>query len=160
MYGSFLSKSRKAEETKIITKITALFQIMPDNLSENDKQDLILQQNRLNEIYREKAEGAFVRSRWKWLEEGQQNTAYFFQLERSCNKSNSIQKLSINGVISDPQKIAMYCSTFYTSHYNEVAANTFLRYLTKTKSILNDQKDFRDNPITADEVVCHSPSKT
>lgn len=42
---SFLSKSKKIEETKVITRITALTQIMSENLSENDTQDLILQQN-------------------------------------------------------------------------------------------------------------------
>ncbi len=77
-----MSKSGKVEETNVVSRITALTQILPENLSENDLQDLILQQNKSNDIYRMKAEGAFVRSRRKWLEEEEQNTAYFFQLER------------------------------------------------------------------------------
>lgn len=139
-YGSILSKSRKIEETNVITRIIALTQTSPENLSENFIKELFLQQNKLNEIYRMKVEGAFVRSRSKWLEEGEQNTAYFFQLERSCSKTNSIQKLSINGVITDdPRKIADYCSTFYRnlyeSGYSEVVANHFLGCLTNIKSM-------------------------
>lgn len=45
-YGSVLSKSRKIEETNVITRITALTQTSPENLSENDIQELILQQNK------------------------------------------------------------------------------------------------------------------
>lgn len=105
-----------------------------------------------------KAEGAFVRSRRKWLEEGEQDAAYFFQLKRSRSKTNSIKKLNINGVINDdPKKIANHCSSFYRnlyeSQYDEVAANNFLGYLTETKSIKIDQKDFCDRPITSDEVL-------
>lgn len=60
-----------------------------------------------------KAKSAFVRSRRRWLEEGKQNTAYFFQLERACGKSNSIQKLHVNNAITDDPPKTIYCSTFY-----------------------------------------------
>lgn len=35
-------------------------------------------QEQLDNIYEEKAEGAFIRSRYKWLEQGEKNTKYFF----------------------------------------------------------------------------------
>lgn len=41
----------------------------------------------------------------------------------------------------------------YESQYNEVAANHFLGYLTETKSIKNDRKDFCDSPVTSGEVL-------
>lgn len=85
-YGSTLSKLRTAEETDVITRISALTQIKPEDMSETDIQDLHLQQNKLNELYRNRAEGAFVRSRRQWLEEGEQNSAYFFQLEKHRKK--------------------------------------------------------------------------
>ena len=68
-FGTSLSKSRKIEETNVISRITTLTQTSPENLSENDLQELISVQNKLDDIYRRKAEGAFVRSRRKWLEE-------------------------------------------------------------------------------------------
>ncbi len=141
----------------VITKITTLTQILPDDLTENDREELTLQQDKLNALYKKKAEGAFVRSRCTWLEEGEQNTAYFFQLERSRNKSNSIKELNINGTTTDdPRQTADYCSSFYSnlykSQYNATITKTFLEHLTNTKSIINEHKDLCDNPITLDEV--------
>ena len=56
-------------------------------------------------IYKLKAEGAFIRSRKKWIEEGEQNSSYFFRLEKFHSKNNTIHKLNIDGVITDDQKI-------------------------------------------------------
>lgn len=62
-YGSSLAKLRKEKDTKVITKIATLTQCMPEDLTEDDKQELTEQQLKLDEIYRVKAEGAYVRSR-------------------------------------------------------------------------------------------------
>lgn len=77
-YGSSAAKQRKNEEINVITGISALTQIPPENLSEEDKTDLASQQSKLNDIYKLKAEGAFVRSRRRWLE-GEQHSSYFFK---------------------------------------------------------------------------------
>lgn len=65
---------RKEEELEVISKIFAL--------NESEKSELVVQQHGLDEIYKRRAEGAFVRSRRQWLEEGEQNSAYVFRLER------------------------------------------------------------------------------
>lgn len=126
-------------------------------MTDNEKQDLINQLNKLDEIYGMKAEGAFVRSRRKWLE-GEQNTAYFFRLERSHAKNSIIKKLNIDrDITDDPKRIASYCSNFYCalyeSYYNEELSCQFLESLTETKSIDTDQKYYCDRPITLDEVI-------
>lgn len=87
-----LAKLRKEEETKVITKVAALTQCVPEDLTEDDKQELTEQQLKLDEMYRVKAEGAYVRSRKHWWEEGKQNTAHFFRLEESRSRANCIQK--------------------------------------------------------------------
>lgn len=104
-----------------------------------------------------KAERAFVRSRKKWFEE-EQNTAYFFQQERAHGKSNSIQKLNINNIITDDsKKIANYCSTFYRnlceSQYNKSESDNFFAHLNETKSISDDQKSICDCPLTPNEIL-------
>ncbi len=60
----------------------------------NEKETLAEYQNKLDNMYRLKAEGAFIRSRQKWIEEWEQNSAYFFRLERIHSKADSIQQLS------------------------------------------------------------------
>ena len=66
--------------------------------------ELIELQNKLDNIYRLKAEGAFIRSRKKWIEEGEQNSSYFFRLEKFHSTNNTIHKLNIDGVITHDQK--------------------------------------------------------
>lgn len=73
-YCSDLAKMRKEEEQEVISKIFAL--------NESEKSELVVQQHGLDEIYKRRAEGAFVRLRRQWLEEGEQNSAYVFRLER------------------------------------------------------------------------------
>lgn len=76
----------------------------PENLSAIDHQHLIDLQGKLNDIYKLNAQGAFVRSRRRWLEEGAQNSAHFFRLEKFQVKNCTIQKSNINGQIRTPAK--------------------------------------------------------
>ena len=62
-YGSHFSKSTRAEEEKVIIKIISLSQRSPAGLLGEEKMELIQLQNKLDNIYRLKAEGAFIRSR-------------------------------------------------------------------------------------------------
>ncbi len=156
-YGSSLAKLRKEEETKVITKIATLTQCMPEDLTEDDKQELTEQQLKLDEIYRVKAEGAYVSSRKQWLEEGEQNTAYFFRLEKSRSRANCIQKLNIDGAVTDdPQKVSNHCLMFYRnlykSQYDENATEYFFGHLSQLKSISFDQGDICDKQVTLEEV--------
>ena len=48
---------------------------------------------RLSEIENEIAKGAIIRSRIKWLEEGEQGTKYFYDLEKSNYSKKHIRKL-------------------------------------------------------------------
>lgn len=97
-YCSDLAKMRKEEEQEVISKIF--------DLNESEKFQLVVQQHRLVEIYKRRAEGAFVRSCRQWLEEGEQNSAYVFRLERHQSRNNSIQYLKMYGSITDePKKI-------------------------------------------------------
>ena len=69
-------------------------------------------------MYRVKAEGAYVRSRKQWLEEGEQNTAYFFRLEKSRSRANCIRKINIDGTVTDdPQTVSNHCLMFYKNLY-------------------------------------------
>lgn len=118
-YGSSIFKSKRAEEEEVITKITLFFQRPPDEISKEDRRNFLDLQKKLDDIYRHKADGAFVRSRKRWLEEGEQNSAYFFRLEKLCAKTNSIHQLNINGIITDNAKlISNYCCNFYSNLYS------------------------------------------
>ncbi|KAI2643779.1 putative 149 kDa protein [Labeo rohita] len=156
-YGNVLAKARKHEEEIIISKIIAFTQRSPPIFSDDEKIELIALQKHLDDIYKRRAEGAFIRSRQRWLEKGEQNSAYFFQLEKSHSK-NSISHLNINGIVThDPRSIADYCSSFYSSLYesrfNEKVTLDFLDSLINTKSVSEGKKELCDNPICIEEVL-------
>ena len=96
-----------------MARISALSCKNVDDLTDSEKIELVDQKHNLEDIYKRKAEGAFIRSRRNWLEEGEQNSAYFFRLERQRVK-NSIQQLCIDGNVTDDFKIiADFCANFY-----------------------------------------------
>ncbi len=70
-------------------------------------------------IYRRKAEGAFVRSRVKWLEQEEHNSSYLFNLERQRGKQNTIHHLNVSGIVTDnPQAISLFCYNCYAIFIN------------------------------------------
>ncbi len=56
---------------------------------EDDKVKLHNLKEELDNIYKEKAKGAFIRSRVKWLEFGEKNSTFFlFRKEKRKSKKN------------------------------------------------------------------------
>ena len=64
-------KARKAVELKTVSSITNLSSKDPDSLTEEEKEELSFLQMKLDGLYRQKVKVAFIRSRSKWLEEGE-----------------------------------------------------------------------------------------
>lgn len=156
-FGSLMAKSKKAEEMRITTIITELSQKHPNVILEYEKVEMTVLMNDLDELYKRKAKGAFIRSRRKWIEEGEQNSHYFFNLERRNFMSNTINKLNINGVATDDYiEISKYYSDFYkklyTSNYSQITADAFLNSL-RIRSIDEKEKEFCDKPIVLSELT-------
>lgn len=117
-FSSNLAKKSRHNENEVISKIGNLLCKNMDNITISEKSELADLQHQLDNIYKYKAEGAYIRSRRKWLEEGEQSSAYFFRLEREQSKSNNINKLIINGAVNENQKIiGQYCASFYSDLY-------------------------------------------
>lgn len=156
--GSKLAKIRKLEEQRVITGISVMSQISPDTLTEEEKIEMLNLQESLDNIYKKKAEGAFIRSRKRWLEEGEQNSAYFFKLEKYDTKMNTINELKIGNSISDDQRvISDFCSSFYkklyTSEYADNNSSIFINSLHNTPKLDNSERDFCDLPLSLAEVT-------
>ncbi len=86
--------------------------------SEQDKNLLIKLQLELEQIYEYKAKGALIRSRRKWLEKGELNSKYDFNLERRNLDFSSLKELKINEYLTvDPKLISNFVVTFYEKLY-------------------------------------------
>jgi len=149
---SEIAKKRKADEDNILLKISTLVSKRVEELSEFDKAELAAQKLKLEEIYKQKAEGAFVRSRRKWLEEGEKSSAYFFRLERQQAKNNHIEKLRIkDNIVEDPKIIANFCSEFYSKLY---ASNFCQQSTTEFLESLHNMKRNNNEEYTVNDFCC------
>lgn len=89
---------------------------MVDNNENEEHLKQLHKYQELDEFYKEKAQGAFVCSRLKWLEDGERNSKYFFNIEKR-NKRNSLTKLNINNSVTEDYNIIKYVSKFYKHLY-------------------------------------------
>uniref|UniRef100_A0A8C7XZI9 Reverse transcriptase domain-containing protein n=1 Tax=Oryzias sinensis TaxID=183150 RepID=A0A8C7XZI9_9TELE len=150
------AKSRRAHEANVISGITHLCQNNADTLSDEDKLQLSNLQTELDHLYLQKAKGAFVRSPSRWLENGEQNSHYFFNLERHHSKGSSIHRINIDGTISEDHKvISNYCCEFYqklySSKFSQGSTDAFIDSLT-VKTITESEKEQCESMITLEEV--------
>ncbi len=157
-YCSEFAKKRKAEEDNILFKISTLLSKRIEELSEFDKAELTVQKLKLEEIYKQKAEGAFIRSRRNWLEEGEKSSAYFFRLERQQAKNNHIEKLRIKGnIVEDPKIIANFCSEFYSnlyaSNFCQQSTSEFLESLHNMKQISKEEFNICEALLRLQEIT-------
>lgn len=91
-------------------------------------------QTKLDEIYLKKAEGAYIRSRAKWIEDGERSTAYFCRLEKRRQERNSIKTLLIqNQLCTDPtlinKEITSFYSKLYSSTFSATDSDHFFSYI-------------------------------
>ena len=110
--GKEMAKDKRIMDDNITKKIIMIYE-NPDT-NQQGREQLITLQLQLDQIYEDKARRAFVRSRRKWMEEGEKNTKYFFNLEIRNAGTSSIIKLDINGQITDDAKeISNFVKNFY-----------------------------------------------
>lgn len=106
-----LSKEKRMRQDRILKGIISIFG--KNEQSQADINTVFELQAELDSIYQNLAQGAFIRSRRKWIEHGERNTKYFHNLEKRNVSVNSIYKLKINDQISeDPSKILILWKIF------------------------------------------------
>ncbi|XP_035986174.1 uncharacterized protein LOC118559590 [Fundulus heteroclitus] len=147
--GAEIAKRKRKVESEVVKEIILLNNVLPENLSEEQKIRLNHLQLNLDNIYISKAKGAYIRSRQKWLEEGEKNSSYFFRLEKKHQISNSIMKLQINNnICEDPVQISSYCETFfqelYQSKCSDETITQYINSLNKMQKISLEEREGED----------------
>ena len=112
----------------------------------------------MTKIYDQKAKGAQIRSREKWVELGEKNNAYFLGLEKQRQVKKSINKLSDdNGNIITDQtdllnKIKHYYANLYKANQPDKSLLEQNIFETNLEKKLNDHdKSICDGTLTVDE---------
>ena len=105
------------------------------------------------------ARGAQVRSRMRWVEEGERSSAFFFRLEkkRSTDRRISALRESDGSIISDTSSICNSISAFYSGLFSSVPTDAAARELLLSNihsTLTPEQASSCDGLLSADE--CHS----
>lgn len=114
--SKLISRQKKQKQQSLIREINNLCHKTDLALDQQVKSQKL--QNQLDNLYLEKAKGAFIRSRARWIEEGEKNTSYFFSLEKHRQTKKKIHKLLINNTVIDHQnQVNEEIRTFYNNLY-------------------------------------------
>ena len=117
-------------------------------------------QDKLNSFYVEKAFGNYIRSRAKWIEEGEVSSKYFLSLEKRRQTYNRIDKLQGNfgQDIESDNEILNECKDFYSDLYRsrlpqKEEINNFLDSIGFTHILSDHDKEICDQPIAENEII-------
>ena len=90
-----------------------------DNTYESIEKRINVIEKELEQIYNQKAKGAKIRSREKWVELGEKNNSYFLGLEKQRQVKKSISKLldEHNKVIKEQGEILNTIKDYYEKLY-------------------------------------------
>ena len=120
-YSKNKHKKKKDYEDTLNKELNKIDESLACNPSEEllKQKDEILEEIKNIEDY--KIQGAAVRSRERWFEEGEKSSKYFFSLEKSNAKKTHIRKLKTNNntYTVDQKNILDMQKTYYKSLYEQ-----------------------------------------
>ena len=144
----------KTKRDKIKSLETELLKCEEDNNINKAKNV----ENELETLYNEKAKGAQIRSRMKWIEEGEKNTKYFLNLESSRQTKKAIINLydSNGNVLSKQDQILNRGKEFYSELYHSVepdlnAITQYIQNLQISDKLNDEDKTNCEGPLTEKE---------
>jgi exonuclease III len=152
----WVSKKISTEQNKDIINLEKQLQY----LEKNSASDTYIKEckNKLEQFYKEKAEGAKIRSRSTWWEEGEKSTKYFHGLEKKNGKEqmwDSIltpEGIKVKGLKNIQSEQLQFYENLYTAQEckNDMYDSEFLDILDKKLS--TDSKTLLDSNISLKEL--------
>lgn len=123
-YGSWKKKKLKEEESTLENKINDLdvrIRESPNTVPETVLEEFSTLKKQLEEIRTDKIKGTILRSRARWIDEGEKPTKYFLNLENRNFTSKLIPKLILEdgSEITDTAEILKAQKTYYKELYSE-----------------------------------------
>ncbi len=114
--------------------------------------------SKIDDLYIQKAKGAYARSRARWIEKGEKGNNYLCRLEKKRQENNSINSLYVNGVINTSPKmisseIFQFYSSLYSSSFSESDCNIFFNNIhSSIPQLEQETKDLCEADIKIEEV--------
>ena len=134
-YAAKIKKEENTIETELKTKLN---QLINENTESVQIEQIDIIKKELENIDRIKFNGAKLRSKIKWAEEGEKNTAFFLNLEKHNSENRSISQLKISPkeTITDFDRVQEELKTFYKQLYTQPPVDAHVNEL--ENEFLND----------------------
>ena len=162
-YSRYLARERKLLNNNYeseLKQLESLLEQYPEDTELNMKADAVKNKLETEDLY--KSKGAQIRSRTKYIEEGERNTKFFLNLEKSRSNSNTITRLTCGSESTcDENKILEEIRNKFKSRYNnsslgyETVSNLLDEYVSNIElpTISEDGKQLCDEKISEREVA-------
>ena len=140
-------------------KIISIIKHLEDNLNENNVYQLEEKRQELIELRKKKVDGMIVRSRAKWIYEGEQNSKYFCNLEKRhfVQKAMCFIQKDDGNIIHDSNLITQEVETFYENLYASRENNIIQSNIDNinTPTLSPEESDSLEGPITLQLSLIH-----
>lgn len=154
-YSKCKAQERRRSENEIINEVSRLEQALYHSDSSNLQEKLKEARCKLQTLYDYKIQGIMVRSRARWVEEGERNSRYFLNLEKRNKSNNVIRKLvgadgteifTCKGILSELKR---YYSLLYISE--GCVPDTFYTNVANNKKLSDEQALDCDGQLSSEE---------
>jgi len=156
-----LANSKKNEIKKLENELKYLEELSNTSTYKEDtslKQKLEITIKRLDKLYTEKTKGRQIRSRVKWIKEGEKNTTFFLGLEKTRQTKKAINELyDKNGKSTTDQNEIMEIEVdYYKKLYKSTNPDNdkLKKYIENTKvhnKLSNNESEKCEGEITIEE---------
>lgn len=160
-YAIKKSKQNKQMESELKERLSKLEAQLAEEPNDNLQSEYNVVSSELDGILTHKARGAMLRSRAKWIEDGEKNTSYFLKLEHRNHKLKSISSLYTNTgeiitgrkeILQEEQRYYQHLYSNKDSRSNDLThlENHFLNNPSIPK-LTNEEQEMCDSPLILDE---------
>ena len=154
-YAKKKSRERHSRLQTLEKQLKHLLEIQSPN-DENNIQEI---EAEINKIYDFKAHGAQIRSRIQVLEEGEKNTKYFLNLEKSRQNRKHVSSLIIDGnrtididcILNE--EVKFYKHLYRSSNTNYNTTNQYLNEIILENQLNSDDANMCEGPVTMEECI-------
>lgn len=148
----FAKTEQKSFEQKIKTIEHEIGELEKEHADSFNYKKIKTLEVELDSLYHKKAKGAQIRSKIKWIEEGEKNSKYCLGLEKHNQASNVIKEikseegLKINKTNAILGEMLMFYQNLYTSKNIPIEnSNTYLLEISENPPLNNDDRNCLDN---------------
>ena len=135
-------KIKKQYFSKLEQDLIVINKKVDEEPTEKNIQELRRIKINLEKLYKDKCRGIFVRSREKWIEEGEKSTKYFLNLETQNAKKKEISAVLKNDkVIVDDKGILEEIPLYYINLYHSEKKSNPNEYLQNLNFVTLEEND-------------------